>query len=129
MPDINWLAAIVAGLVGMFVGGAWYGVFGKAWIAETGLTPEQVQKMPKGKIYGVSALLSVLGAIGFAFFLGKVAPLTGALYGFTAGLFWVAGSFGINYLFEGKSLKLWAINGGYHTLQYTLIGLILGTWH
>ncbi|MEJ2077031.1 MAG: hypothetical protein P8020_13170 [Acidobacteriota bacterium] len=33
---------------------------------------------------------------------------------------------GINYLFEKKSLKLWLINGGYHTLQYTLIGTALG---
>ena len=37
----------------------------------------------------------------------------------------VAASFGINYLFERKSLKLWMINGGYHTLQFTLFGLIL----
>jgi hypothetical protein len=28
-----------------------------------------------------------------------------------------------------RSLKLFLINGGYHTLQYTLIGLILGVWH
>ncbi|MEJ2083811.1 MAG: DUF1761 domain-containing protein, partial [Acidobacteriota bacterium] len=46
--------------------------------------------------------------------------------GLSAGLCWVAGSFGINYLFEKKSLKLWLINGGYHTLQYTLIGTALG---
>jgi hypothetical protein len=44
----------------------------------------------------------------------------------TAGLCWVAASFGINYLFERKNLALFAINGGYHTLQFTLIGLILG---
>jgi hypothetical protein len=41
----------------------------------------------------------------------------------------VAGSFGINYLFEQRSLRLFLINGGYHTLQYTLIGLVLGLWH
>lgn len=57
-------------------------------------------------------------ALGFA---------TGA--GFAAGLCWVALSFGINYLFAGHSLKLWLIDGGYHTLQFTLIGLILGLWH
>ena len=45
--------------------------------------------------------------------------------GFAAGAFWVASSFGVNYLFERKSLKLFLINGGYHTLQFTLIGLIL----
>jgi hypothetical protein len=41
----------------------------------------------------------------------------------------VSASFGINYLFERKSLTLFLINGGYHALQFTLIGLILGAWH
>jgi hypothetical protein len=41
-------------------------------------------------------------------------------------LCWVAGSFGINYLFERRPLGLWLINGGYHTLQFTVFGLILG---
>ena len=36
---------------------------------------------------------------------------------------------GINYLFEARSLKLFVINGGYHTLQFTLYGLVLGLWH
>ena len=40
----------------------------------------------------------------------------------------MAASFGINYLFERKSLKLFLINAGYHTLQFTLIGLILALW-
>jgi hypothetical protein len=41
----------------------------------------------------------------------------------------VAGSFGINYLFEQRSMRLFLINGGYHTVQYTLIGAVLGLWH
>jgi hypothetical protein len=40
--------------------------------------------------------------------------------GVSAGLCWVAASFGINYLFERRPLGLWLINGGYHTLQFTL---------
>ena len=53
---------------------------------------------------------------------------TGALYGLCAGLCWVAASYGISYLFERRPLALWLINGGYHTVQFTLIGLILGAW-
>jgi hypothetical protein len=34
----------------------------------------------------------------------------------------------MNYLFERKPLKLFLINGGYHTLQFTVIGAILGFW-
>jgi hypothetical protein len=45
--------------------------------------------------------------------------------GSSAGLFWVAGGLGINYLFERKPLGLFLINGGYFTVQFTLIGLFL----
>ena len=63
-------------------------------------------------------------------FLGPEVTLSqGLFYGFSAGLFWVAASFGINYLFERKPLSLFLVNGGYHTLQFTLYGLILGLWH
>jgi drug/metabolite transporter (DMT)-like permease len=48
--------------------------------------------------------------------------------GFSAGLCWVSASFGVNYLFERKSMKLFLINAGYHTLQFTVIGLILALW-
>ena len=79
---------------------------------------------------GTAFLLSVIGAGVFAMFLGPTAtPIFGVSVGFAAGLCWVAGSYGINYLFEQRSLRLFLINGGYHTIQYTLIGLILGVWH
>ncbi len=38
-------------------------------------------------------------------------------------------SFAINYSFAGRSLKLWLIDGGYHTLQFVLYGIILGLCH
>ena len=63
-------------------------------------------------------------------FLGAAPALAFALgAGVAAGLCWVATSFGINYLFERKSLRLFLINGGYHIAQFTLYGLVLGLWH
>jgi len=50
----------------------------------------------------------------------------GALTGFSVGLFWVATAMGTTYLFERKSLKLFAINAGYHISTFTIMGLILG---
>jgi hypothetical protein len=41
----------------------------------------------------------------------------------------VATSFGINYLFERRNPRLFLINGGYHTVQFTVFGLVLGLWH
>ena len=49
--------------------------------------------------------------------------------GFVVGLFFVATSFGINYAFARRSLKLWMIDAGYHIVQFSLYGVILGAWH
>ena len=40
----------------------------------------------------------------------------------------VAASFGINYQFANRPAVLWLIDGGYHTVQFTIYGLILGLW-
>src|SRR5688500_7149419 len=122
MPEVNWLAILVAGVACFLLGGLWYSpvLFGKAWQRETGLTDERLKKSNMVMIFGVSFVLSLLAAWNFANFLGPRPSLAfGAGVGASAGLLWVAGSFGINYLFERKSFKLFAINGGYHTLQFT----------
>ena len=49
--------------------------------------------------------------------------------GFLVGAVFVATSFGINYQFANRSLRMWLIDSGYHTMQFILFGLILGWWH
>ena len=132
MPEINFLAVITAAIASFILGGLWYSpmLFAKSWQRETGLTDSQLQSGNMALIFGVSLLLSLIASLVFALFLGPRPPLTlGLGAGFSAGLCWVTASFGINYLFERKSLKLFLINGGYHTLQFTIIGLILALWH
>jgi len=80
--------------------------------------------------FGGSLVLSLLAAFVFALFLGPHPSLSlGLGAGASAGLCWVAASFGINYLFERRGLVLFLINGGYHALQFTLYGLILALYH
>lgn len=129
--EINWLAVLAAALSSFLLGGVWYSaLFAKAWQSAAGLSDEQVKSGNSAVIFGGAFVLALVASASFAVFLGgQVDAATGALYGLTAGLCWVAASFGINYLFERKSLRLFLINGGYHTLQFTLIGLILGAVH
>lgn len=129
--EINWLAVIAAAVSAFVLGGVWYGaLFGNAWLKAAGLTREQAMAGNKAIIFGGSFVLSLISSATFAVFLGsEIDAMTGALYGLCAGLTWVAASYGISYLFEMRPLSLWLINGGYHTLQFTLIGLILGAWH
>ncbi|MGD9814123.1 MAG: DUF1761 domain-containing protein [Hyphomonadaceae bacterium] len=129
MPDINWLAVIAAAASSFVLGGVWYGVLGDAWLKAAGLTKEQAMAGNKALIFGGSFVLALISAATFAILLGPdLDAATGALYGLTAGLCWVAASYGISYLFEMRPLSLWLINGGYHTLQFTLIGAILGAF-
>jgi hypothetical protein len=127
---INWLAVIAAAASSFVLGGVWYSaLFAKQWQTAAGLSDAQIKAGNMPLIFGGSFVLALIAAASFAVFLGpEVDAMTGALYGLTAGLCWVAASFGVNYLFERKSLALFLINGGYHTLQFTLIGLILGAW-
>jgi len=128
--EINWLAVIAAAASSFVLGGLWYSaLFAKPWQTAAGVSDEAVKNTNMPLVFGGSFVLALIAAASFAIFLGpEVDAMTGALYGFTAGLCWVTASFGINYLFERKNLPLFLINGGYHTLQFTLIGLILGAW-
>jgi hypothetical protein len=128
---INWLAVIAAAASSFVLGGVWYAaLFAKAHQKAAGLSDDQAKSGNPALVFGGSFLLALVASASFAVFLGgEVDAQTGALYGFTAGLCWVTASFGINYLFERRSFTLFLINGGYHTLQFTLIGLILGAWH
>jgi len=132
MPEVNYLAVIAAAVATFALGGLWYSpaLFGKAWQREAGVTEEKMKSANMTLIFGLTFVLSLIAAWVFALFLGPRPPMAlGLGAGFSAGLCWVAASLGINYLFERKSLKLWLINGGYHTLQFTIIGLILALWH
>ena len=131
MPDVNWLAVLAAAISAFLLGGLWYSpaLFGKSWQRAAGLSDEQLKAGNPGKVFGGSFVLALVAAATFAMFLGKLPVGTATAYGFCAGLTWVAASFGINYLFERRSFGLFLVNGGYHTLQFTLYGLILGLWH
>jgi hypothetical protein len=132
MEGINWLAVVAAAVSAFVLGGLWYSpaLFAKPFMREAGLTDADLAKGSPAIIFGVSFVLALIAAAVFAMFLGPAPSLGFALgAGFAAGAGWVATSFGINYLFERRSLTLFAINAGYHTVQFTLMGLILGLWH
>ena len=129
MSEVNYLAVIAAATSSFVLGGLWYGpLFKIAWCREAGIDPGSKPAHP-GAVFGAAFVFSVLAAYVFAVFLG-VKPVSDAVgVGLIVGVCWVATSFGINYLFARRSLKLWLIDAGYHTLQFALYGLILGAWH
>lgn len=130
--EFNVLAAVVAGVVGLFSGGLWYGkpLFGALWSRENarGRTPEDCQPHP-ARVFAVSIGFSIVAACAFAWWLGPQPSLAAALkQAALVGLAFVGTSFGVNYQFANRSLLMWAIDAGYHTVQFLLFALVLGLW-
>jgi hypothetical protein len=112
------------------VGGLWYSplLFAKPWMADNGLTDEKLQG-GMGRVFGGAFVLSLLMAFNLAAFIGPDPAVGYAVAASAAaGIGWVAASLGIVYLFERKSFRLFAINGGYLAVAFLVMGVILGLW-
>lgn len=131
LSDINWLSVLVASIAGFAVGAVWYTpiLFGKIWIKLIGANIDENNKPNMPMIFGTALVLQFIAAIGLEMVLGKDAC---AVHGLTTGLFisifWIATSFGINYLFVRRPLKLFFIDAGYYAVSFMVMGIILGAW-
>jgi hypothetical protein len=129
MPQVSLVATLIGTLLGFLLGALWYGpLFGKTWMAAVGLSAEALRRdFNPGKTYGTVFVLGLIGSYAFGLYLG---PNPGRAFavaaGAGAGIFWVATSLATNYLFERRPVRLMLINGGYHALRFTLIGLAFG---
>lgn len=131
MSQINFLAVFVAALSSFLLGGLWYSpiLFANAWMKENGFSEEDMKNASMGKIFGGSFVFALIISFNLAAFIGPESDLAFGLFaGFAAGFGWVAMSFGITYLFERRSFKLFLINAGYQVVTYTIMGAILGVW-
>ncbi len=135
MPEnitFNYLAILAATVSAFMLGGLWYAppVFGRVWMRECGFTEESLKRMGgTARIFGVSFVLEAIMAFNLAAFIGPKASLSFGLFaGAAAGFGWVAMAYGVTYLFEHRSMKLFLINAGYQAVAFTMMGAILGAW-
>lgn len=132
MPHINWLAVLAAALSTFALGGLWYSpaLFGRAWMSVNQLTPADLGKSSPGKVFGLAFVFAVLMAANLAAFLAqpKTTATWGATAGFLAGFGWVTLGIATIAVFERRSGKYILINGGFMTVAFALMGLIIGAW-
>ena len=129
--DINWLSVIVSAFAAFAVGGLWYSpvLFSKVWQKEVKLSDEDLKNSNMALIFGTTFVLNIIGAIALDLVIGKESTLTsGFLTGIFVSVAWIATSFGINYLFTRKSLKLFLIDAFYYIVFFAIMGAILGAW-
>ena len=132
LDGINWLAVVVATLVAFALGGLWYSkaLFGNTWLEEVGLTEEAINSASMAKTFGGTFVLQLLATIALATTLGADSTWTDGLQnGLFISVLWIATAYGITYLFEQRSMRLFFINAGYYVVLFSISGSILGAWH
>jgi uncharacterized protein DUF1761 len=132
MPHINWLAVLAAAVSTFALGGLWYSpaLFGRAWMSVNKLDSAELAKSNMAKIFGLAFVFALVMAANLAAFLAepKTTATWGATAGFLAGFGWVTLGIATIALFERRSTKYVLINGGYMTVAFVVMGLILGAW-
>lgn len=130
MDGLNLYAIIVAAIAAFILGAVWYArfVFGGIWVKANGSVYRE------GKTHNIFTFIIAfvfyfISAFAFAALIGPQPELTYAIKtGAEIGIFFVATSFGINYLFAGRSYKLFLIDSFYHLSQFIIYGVVLGLW-
>ena len=136
----NFIAVLVAAVVGMVIGGLWYSplLFAKQWMAWSGKTPADLEAAKK-KGMTLAYVLMFVGTFLMAYvlhhalvFASAYLNVSGAWAGMTAG-FWnwlgfIAPVTLGTVLWDGKPWKLWMLNNVYYLLVLLIMGVILAVW-
>ena len=134
--DINYLAVSVAAVVSMGLGALWYSpmLFGKQWMALSGLSSEKMDAM-KAKGMTTGYAIGFVGSLVMAYVLAHFVQIAGATdisgalqLGFWVWLGFVATVMLGAVLWEGKSWNLYFLNAGYHLVSLLIMSSILTLW-
>ena len=132
LAGINWLAVVVATVIAFAVGATWYSkaLFGNAWMEEVGLTEEALNSSNMPMTFGGTFVLQFISMTALAALLGSDSTWQiGLGAGLLIGVFWVATAYGVTYLFEQRTMRLFMINAGYYVILFAIVGTVLGSWH
>jgi hypothetical protein len=133
--NANYPAVAVAAIAAWVLGAIWYAkpLFGKSWQRELKITEDDIKSANMAKTFGGSLVLMFIMALGMELmFQGHQDELDwmfGLHHGLIIGLFFIATSIGIQYLYQQKSVTLWSIDSLYQTLMLGVMGAILGAWN
>ena len=136
IPDINYLAVLVAVIVSMVIGLVFYhrAVFGRTWMNLVGHTDETVQG-GSPLTYPVVVVASFLTAwvlagaayLAYKFYEGSFF-ISALVTGWILWLAFTVARMLVHDLFDTRSLKLTALNALNEFITVTAMGLIIGLW-
>jgi hypothetical protein len=136
MVEVNYLAILLAAISSMVVGAVWYmpATFGNAWMKLTKVKMDK--KMTAGQsvyMYGLTFVASLVTAyiLAHVSYLSNMFFHHGFLQDALTTAFWLwlgltVARFLVHDLFEGRPIKLTAINAGHELLTIMVMALIIG---
>jgi len=132
MHAMNWLAVLVAAVVRMILGAAWFSppVLLKPWLAAAGVSESEMKaRFPRAlaadvagsllMAYGLARILNYAGANSLGF---------GLALGFLVWVSFIAVTSFSAMLYEHRPFKLWLIGNGYQLVALLVMGAILAAW-
>jgi len=129
---VNWIAVLVATVIGFLLGGIWYspGLFGRFGVlaenAETRGGPARRIEL----LFVAAFVMQWCAASLLAAILGPNSDLAmGISVGVLVGLFFVGTGVGITSIFERRPFSHVLIHSGYHLASFGIMGGIVGSWH
>ena len=141
MPEINYLAVLVAGVVAQVLGALWYGpIFGKQWLLGMGWGPEKVQEAKERGGMWKLYLGSFLSALVVSYVTAHVywawelaAPefatqplILGAMVGFFSWLGFSITSTVSSVIWEERNMTVFGIGAGHDLVRLIVVGVIIG---
>jgi hypothetical protein len=131
---VNYVAAVVSGIVYFIIQALWFTLFAAPWIAGLGWTPEHVEQVKTHMTawpYALAFVCNVVMAIVLAKIIawtGSTSAAGGARVGTLLWLGFVLTSMATEFAFERKPASFTLIAAGAVLVGLVLMGAIQGAW-
>ena len=130
MPAINFIAVVIAAVVGWFVGALWYGALGRQWMQASGRSEAEMQtrQMPMGPmvlalIANCVMALMLAGVVGH---IGRPSVMSGIVSGALVWFGFVITTSAVNNAFQKRKALLTVIDGGHWLAVLVVMGIVIG---
>lgn len=127
--SLDPLAIISAGIAAWIVGGAWYGVLAKQWLAALGKTREELPRslLPMLLSFMADLIIAFVIALALNIYTGDAETVAAGLL--TALVLWIGfvlTTLCVNNAFAGRTFLLSVIDAGHWLLAMLVAGAVIG---
>jgi hypothetical protein len=126
---INYLAVVIAAVVGFVASAVWYKAFGTLWLMAQDRAPGDITPKPGPFVVaGVAQLLMSYMLAGLLAHLGDINVENGIIGAAFLWLGFVATTIAVNDSFQGSKVTLTLIDAGHWLVVLMLMGAVIGVF-